>query len=101
MEFTEPLDKGFTIYTKSGCPNCMKVKKLLNDKNILFITVDCDNYLIEEKDNFLSFMKLKSNSENKTFPIIFHDSIFVGGYQEIVQFIDKLLSFGFSENDVF
>jgi glutaredoxin len=101
MEFTEPLDKGFTIYTKSGCPNCMKVKKILNDKNILFITVDCDNYLIEEKDNFLSFIKLKSHSEHKTFPIIFHDGIFVGGYQETLIFIDKLLSFGFSENDVF
>ena len=61
MEFTEPLNNGFTVYTKSGCPNCMKVKKLLKEKNILFITVDCDNYLIDEKDNFLSFIKLKSN----------------------------------------
>lgn len=101
MDFAEPLNTGFTIYTKSGCSNCTKVKKLLQENKILFTTIDSNNYLIEEKENFLSFIKIKSNSEHKTFPIIFHDGVFIGGYQETVQFIDKLLSFGFYENDDF
>jgi glutaredoxin len=101
MEFMEPLNKGFTIYTKSGCQNCTKTKKFLQEKNFSFTLIDSDNYLIEEKDNFLSFIKNKSNSDHKTFPIIFHDGIFIGGYQKTVMFIDKLLSFGFNEKDVF
>ena len=101
MEFTEPLHKGFTVYTKSGCSNCMRVKKIFQEKKIQFTTIDCDNYLIEEKDNFLSFIKLKSISDHKTFPFIFYDNVFIGGYQETVQFVDKLLSFSFNENDVF
>ena len=31
MEFEEPLQNGFTIYSKSGCFYCTKVKKLLTD----------------------------------------------------------------------
>ena len=34
MSFTEPSKEGFTIYTKSGCPNCTKVKHLFKEKNI-------------------------------------------------------------------
>ena len=34
MTFTEPSEKGFTIYTKSGCPNCSKVKTLFTPLKI-------------------------------------------------------------------
>ena len=56
MTFTEPSEKGFTIYTKSGCPNCSKVKTLFKEKNISYIFVDCDDYLIEKKELFLDFI---------------------------------------------
>ena len=37
MEFDEPLKENFTIYSKSGCENCRKVKKMLTDNNFLFV----------------------------------------------------------------
>ena len=32
-----------TIYTKSGCPNCVTAKNLLASKGIGYEEIDCDN----------------------------------------------------------
>jgi hypothetical protein len=56
MKIEKPLDIGFTIYTKSGCSFCINLKKLLIEKCIFFFEIDCDNYLIENKEEFLSFI---------------------------------------------
>jgi len=94
MEFEKPSDTGFTVYSKSGCPNCSTVKKILKDKNLTFNVVDCDDYIIEDKINFLLFIKELSEREIKQFPIIFYDGTIVGGYNETKEFIDKIfLSF--------
>ena len=93
MEFKEPLKSGFTVYTKSGCPFCSKVKKFIQENKLSYETIDCDDYLIEDKKNFLVFIEIRSNVIFKTFPVIFHDEKFIGGYQETVNYIDKLTSF--------
>jgi glutaredoxin len=93
MEFTEPLKTGFTVYTKSGCPNCTKVKKLLHERGLPYEIIDCDEYLIEDRTNFLLFMETKINVIFKAFPIIFNDGVFIGGYQETIYYLDKLLMF--------
>ena len=71
MEFEKPLDKGFTVYSKSGCPNCSNVKKLLKDKHLLFNIVDCDDYVIENRSNFLIFINELSQKEVKHFLLFF------------------------------
>ena len=76
MEIENPAEFGFTIYSKSGCPNCIKVKKLLKDNNINFNLINSDEYIIEDKDFFLSFIKEISNADVKSFPIIFTESSF-------------------------
>ena len=69
-------------------------KKMLKDKNLIFNVVDCDDYIIEDKENFLLFIKDLSQREIKQFPIIFHDGVIVGGYKETKELLDKLfLSF--------
>jgi glutaredoxin len=94
MEFTEPNKKGFTIYSKSGCPNCNKVKVLLKEKKLLFTIVDCDEYILEDKELFLLFIKEIANKECKMFPMVFHDGILIGGYKETQEMIEKIfLSF--------
>lgn len=99
MEFYTPMDTGFTIYSKSGCQNCTKVKKLLIEKKALYVIIDCDEYLIEDKDNFLLFIKEKANKEYKTFPIVFNNGIFLGGFNETQEYFDKFLNF--DENNIF
>lgn len=94
MEITEPSPKHFTIYSKSGCINCNKVKKLLKEKNLLYEIIDCDEYLYEDKDFFLLFIKDKAGINYNTFPIVFDKGVFIGGYNETKEYIDKIfLSF--------
>jgi glutaredoxin len=76
--FSEPALDKFTIYSKSGCPNCVKAKALLNERGIPFITVDCDEYILENKPEFLQFIEKKALTPWKTFPIIFDGTKFVG-----------------------
>jgi glutaredoxin 3 len=91
MEFEKPLKSGFTIYSKSGCPNCVKAKVLLNSKHLLLKVVNCDEYIIEDKETFLLFITSLSNTEVKMFPIVFYDGKFVGGYNEMIIFVEELL----------
>ena len=94
MEFEKPNEFGFTVYSKSGCPNCIKVKTLLKEKNLVFNVVDCDEYLIENKEIFLLFIEEISKQSYKQFPMVFNDTIFIGGFNETKEYIDKkLLSF--------
>ena len=97
MEFEEPIKSGFTIYSKSGCINCSKVKSLLKEKKLFFSVIDCDEYIIENKEDFLLFIKDKANREYKMFPMVFYDGSFIGGYTETQEYTDKLL-LSFEEN---
>jgi glutaredoxin len=96
MEFEPPMTKGFTIYSKSGCPSCVKVKNLLI--NHTFTIVDCDEYLFDERDNFLLFIKELSGQDVKTFPMVFNDAKFVGGYQDTKTFIEQRPTLDFNED---
>ena len=57
MMFELPSENKFTIYSKSGCINCRKVKELLKGKNLDYEIVDCDDYLLENKEIFLLFIQ--------------------------------------------
>jgi glutaredoxin len=92
MEFIEP-GTDFTIYSKSGCPNCTHVKKLLTEKNKIFIVVDCDEYIIEDKAALMQFISKLANKEIKSFPIVFDNKEFIGGFAETKDYLQKSLDF--------
>lgn len=92
METIElPSNKGFTVYSKSGCPNCKLVKIFIKEKNFLIHTIDCDEYLIENKEIFLQFIESYSGKKHNVFPIVFYDEKYIGSYTDTIDFIDKLL----------
>ena len=80
MDYEAPSSKGFTVYTKSGCLNCPKVKSLLKEKELKI--VDCDEYLIEDRNDFLSYMTRIAKTDVKMFPMVFNDGLYIGGYEE-------------------
>jgi len=82
MEYELPSKENYTIYTKSGCPYCVKAKELL--VNEVYETIDCDDYLVDDKEAFLAFMQIIIGKEYRTFPMVF-DKIgkFVGGFAEL------------------
>lgn len=88
MDFKKPSTLMFTVYTKSGCPFCVKAKDLLLAKNFVFEIVDCDQYLLNHKDAFLEFIKEHAEKEYKTFPMVFRAGCFIGGYTETKKLID-------------
>ena len=99
MEFPKPLKGQITVYSKSGCNNCSFVKRLLKDKKVLFSVIDCDEYILEEKDEFLLFIQELAGKEYKMFPMVFDDKNFIGGFNEtnkyLDKYLDKLLDFDF------
>ena len=89
IEFELPLDIGFTIYTKSNCPYCTKAKQLLNTEIPTPKIINCDNYLQTSREPFLKFIEKQANKQHKTFPIIFKNGIFLGGFTETKDYIEK------------
>lgn len=83
MRIEEPVETGYTIYSKSGCTYCTKSKNDLNAKNIVPVIIDCDEYLLDNKPAFLDFIRSKAGKEYRSFPMIFYDGKFIGGYVEL------------------
>ena len=65
-----------TIITKEGCPFCEKAKLLARERNYYVTVMDRDEYPAKEllKDVFWN-----------TYPKIFIDGKFIGGYQELLE----------------
>jgi glutaredoxin len=93
MDYILPNSQGYTIYSKSGCPFCTKVKRLLEKEAPSPLLVDCDDYLVENKDAFLAFIKEMAGKEYKTFPMIFHNGDFIGGFTETKEHHEKQNAF--------
>jgi glutaredoxin len=93
-KFVDPSPYGFTIYTKPGCSFCTKVKDLLKKRRVPVIVVECEDYLLEDKEGFLSFIQRHAGGKSwRTFPIVFYAGNFVGGYTDTEKW--------FAKNDAF
>jgi glutaredoxin len=93
MDYIMPNSQGYTIYSKSGCPFCTKVKRLLEKESPAPLLVDCDDYLVENKEDFLLFIQQMAGKEYKTFPMIFHNGNFLGGFTETKEYYEKQNAF--------
>ncbi len=93
MDYILPNSQGYTIYSKSGCPFCTKVKRLLEKEAPSPLLVDCDDYLVENKESFLVFIQEMAGKEYKTFPMIFHNGDFIGGFTETKEYYEKQSAF--------
>lgn len=100
MDFYSPEKGQFTVYSKSGCINCTRVKTLLKEKSIDFSTIDCDEFILENKAKFLAFIQSLTGKEYKQFPMVFDNNQFIGGYNETVKYLaslqEKMLDFDIS-----
>lgn len=91
MEITSPDTTGFTVYSKSGCPHCNTVKKFIKDKHFFVNEINCDEYLLDDKDKFLTFIEELAGISHKTFPMVFYRGKFVGGLTDTIDLLDKIL----------
>lgn len=91
MEIIAPDVEGFTIYSKSGCPNCTSVKKLIKEKHFFCLEINCDEYILEDKEKFLKFIENIAETSYKTFPMVFYNGKFIGGLTHTTEYVNKLL----------
>jgi glutaredoxin len=85
-----PKSTGYTIYTKSNCPYCVQAKQLLTTAHV----VDCDPHLTPSvKLFFLQYMDTLTKQQYRTFPMIFYDGQFVGGYTDVKVHYEKQMCF--------
>jgi glutaredoxin len=89
LNFHYPNEIGFTIYSKSGCKYCSFSKNLLIKNKHNFLLINCDDYLINNKNKFLDFIEKIIKRPYKLFPMIFNDGKFIGGYIELEIFLSN------------
>jgi glutaredoxin len=89
LEIPHPTKSGYTIYTKQNCKYCSQAKELLKKEEPQPLIIECDAFLKEDREGFLKTMEERLKYEYKTFPMVFHDGIFLGGYTETQLFYDK------------
>jgi glutaredoxin-related protein len=85
----------FIIYTKQSCQYCSDLKTFLIKNNKTFQEIDIYQinslqtipFEYHDKDSF--FKKLNEIIIWKTFPIVFKNNTFIGGYTETVQYVKK------------
>jgi glutaredoxin len=53
---------------------------------------NCDSYLQNDKEEFLDFIKKIAGKEHRTFPIIFSNAKYVGGYSELLVLLKDIFS---------
>lgn len=68
---------GITVYTKSNCFFCTKMKELFPNAHY----INCDTYL-EDTDEFLDFIDTLTDKSPTKFPMVFKDKVYVGGFKE-------------------
>ena len=89
--FPLPNLGGYTIYTKRDCIFCDKVKELLHNEKIFL--VECDEF---DRELFLEFIDKLTPYSHRTFPYVFKDNVFIGGFTETERYKeanDKSLAF--------
>jgi glutaredoxin len=81
----------FIIFSLSFCNYSKKTKEYLKNKQLKY-----KNYVVNKYyNNFFTLLKklsksnplLNINLNHKTFPIIFYNNKFIGGYDDLIKFI--------------
>lgn len=83
------------LYTMEGCIFCEKAKNLLNKRKEKYpkikikIEVGIDENGNEDRDLMIK-MKKQGHSDYSTWPRIFFNDEFIGGYSDLEKFLKKL-----------
>jgi glutaredoxin 3 len=79
------------IYTLANCSYCIKAKKLLEEKQVVYEEIAVDHFKPEQREELA-----KKARGKRTVPQIFIGSIHIGGYDKLLELeqegrLDKLL----------
>jgi len=91
VELPVPSEEGYTVYTKSRCVYCERAKEALHGIEEPVEVVDCDVYLADpaKREMFLRRIDGWAGQAWRTFPMVFHEGHFVGGYTDLVVHLSR------------
>lgn len=85
------MTKTVEIYTLDYCPYCMKAKIFLDEHNVPFKEIPCEDNEDEMREKLTQMFNLK---ELATFPQIIIDGKNIGGYTDLIEkHSNKTISF--------
>lgn len=90
--FLYPNTDRISIYSKSGCSYCIKLKNFLKQNKIDYDLINCDDILIESKEEFLKTISELANREITSFPIVFKSNEYIGGFKEAKIFVENMFN---------
>ena len=76
------LKLGYTILTKTGCKWCDKIKELL--PSAYYINCDIND---ASRDAFYEKVDALSGTSPRTFPMVFLNKKYIGGYKDTRQIL--------------
>ncbi len=87
----KPFKEGFTIYSKNKCKYCDLSKVLLEKENKPFKVINCEPYLEDDDvlETFLDVIEEIAGKPVSKFPMVFNNGLFIGGYKELKENIEK------------
>jgi glutaredoxin len=77
------------VVSLKGCDSCIEAKKLLDSKKMKFKNVEYEMSDTESKNLWNNFILNTLKKEHKTFPKIFINNNFIGGFNDLQQLLDK------------
>lgn len=81
------------VISKKSCRYCVKLKELLNSKNITYVNINVEDYMEKfDDDDFIfdEIEQLKGQWNITSYPMTFIDNEFIGDYTTI----EKMNAFG-------
>ena len=85
----KPQKKGFTVYGRAGCPYCDRTVELLKTSGERFKYFQRER-LEASRYQFHEDLAKYIGNYGKTFPLIFYNGKFIGGYSELKKSMDRL-----------
>jgi glutaredoxin len=79
----------WTVYSINPCPYCRKAKELLSINEEQFTLINCNDFKKNHREDFLQFIHELTQTDHKTFPIIFHEGKFIGGYDKLCVYYEE------------
>ena len=95
MEYPKPFDTNFTVYTVTKCGYCNRFKhELRKHGREPPEVILCDEFVStpEQKRNFFAHVNTMTTKPHYTFPIIFHNGKYIGGFTDSCAFLESTCS---------
>ncbi len=94
-KWNELLQNRILVLSKPNCTYCQKVKELFSSIQMVFFEYNCQHLLQtkESKSLFLEQIHSLANRPYATFPMVFIEGEFIGGYTDVGIYLEKQNAF--------